>query len=41
MKAYYNDYEQLKEYLEKDNKIYDMALIDKAYNVALKAHESQ
>ncbi len=41
MKAYYNDYEQLKEYLEKENKSYDMDLIDKAYNLALDAHESQ
>ena len=41
MKAFYNDYEQLKEDLSTCKKSFDMDLIDKAYNLAASAHESQ
>lgn len=41
MKAFYNDYEQLKEDMATCNKSFDLELIDKAYNAALNAHESQ
>lgn len=41
MKAFYNDYEQLKEDMATCNKSFDLELIDKAYNAAIKAHESQ
>ena len=41
MKAFYNDYEQLREDLLASKKSFDMELIDKAYNLAASAHESQ
>lgn len=41
MKAFYNDYEQLKEDMSACNKNFDLELIDKAYNLALDAHGNQ
>lgn len=41
MKAFYNDYEQLKEDMAACNKNFDSELIDKAYNLALDAHGNQ
>ena len=41
MKAFYNDYEQLKEDMVACNKNFDLELIDKAYNLALDAHGNQ
>ena len=41
MKAFYNDYEQLKEDLAACKKSFDLDLIEKAYNLANGAHESQ
>lgn len=41
MKAFYNDYEQLREDLAVCKKSFDMDLIDKAYNLAATAHGSQ
>ena len=37
MKAFYNDYEQLKEDIAACNKNFDLELIDRAYNLALDA----
>ena len=41
MKAFYNDYEQLKEDIAACNKNFDLELIDRAYNLALDAHGNQ
>lgn len=41
MKAFYNDYEQLKEDMAACNKNFDLELIDKAYNLAIDAHGNQ
>ena len=41
MKAFYNDYEQLKENMAACNKSFDLELIDKAYELATTAHDSQ
>lgn len=41
MKAFYNDYEQLKDDMAACNKSFDLTLIDKAYNLALDAHKNQ
>ena len=38
---HYQDYEQLVEMLKKSENSFDMELIDKAYNLALKAHGDQ
>ena len=41
MKAFYKDYEQLKDDMAACNKSFDLDLIDKAYNFAITAHDSQ
>ena len=41
MKAFYNDYEQLKDDISACYKNFDLELIDKAYNLALDAHGNQ
>lgn len=41
MKAFYKDYEQLKNDMAACNKSFDLDLIDKAYNFAITAHDSQ
>lgn len=41
MKAFYKDYEQLKKDIAACNKNFDLDLIDKAYNFAINAHNSQ
>ncbi len=40
-KAYYSDYEQLKELLSQSSHSFDNDMIDKAYNLALEAHKDQ
>lgn len=41
MKAFYNDYEQLKADIAACKKNFDLKIIDKAYNLAIEAHNSQ